>query len=98
MVLQKVAIVAWLLHGVCGLAAAKIASSKGRNPATAVVKVCVSGGMTLFLCWKPCADRSTVLEPIVHHACTKCMRHAFLVRSMRGILAYPESGHNAFLG
>lgn len=40
LLLQKLAIVAWSLHGVCGLITANIASSKGRNPVVAAVKVC----------------------------------------------------------
>jgi hypothetical protein len=39
LLLQQLAVIAWSLHGVCGLITAKIASSKGRNPAVSFVKV-----------------------------------------------------------
>jgi hypothetical protein len=39
LLLQKLAIIAWSLHGVCGLITANVASMKGRNPAVAAVKV-----------------------------------------------------------
>jgi hypothetical protein len=71
LVLQKVAVVAWALHGVCGLAAAKIASSKGRNPAIAVVKVGASGGSL------PCCSMP---------ALTAASTHSFLVWLEAGAL------------
>lgn len=39
LLLQQLAVIAWSLHGMCGLVTAKIASSKGRNPAVSFVKV-----------------------------------------------------------
>lgn len=65
LLLQKVSIVAWSLHALLGLVSANIASSKGRSPAAAALKVGMSGVRE----WLRQGARYLAAEWMLHRHC-----------------------------
>ena len=98
LLLQQLAVIAWSLHGVCGLITAKIASSKGRNPAVSFVKVRAHSRCCLHVVpvshplsrskWGSAFVIST------HASCRQCHVQA-LCRQLQLLRTGMETGHEA---
>jgi hypothetical protein len=86
LLLQQLAVIAWSLHGVCGLITAKIASSKGRNPAVSFVKVSLSSRCCLQW-WLLCALPRSVGSTCLWHAYRRFLQTSVTCKQSAGKLS-----------